>query len=263
MTRWWRESLLLLRGAPSAFVVLYLMLLALNMTWQPLILNIPITCGVIAIIFAAAMSVHQGNTGISDVWRSIRDVPWWPLSRLVLDVTLLVVAVLIVALTFRYYLSNIIDQDRLSSAATLHHLHSSDWKRLPIWMRLLIINGFGTTQTILGNVFLLLSVGAIVAGLTRHAYLAMIAGFQAIMVNMRVWMFFMLASLSLQGVVTFLSARLHTFGAALLVSVMGVALLLLVGLYGWCFVREAFGLPGARVSERKKVAVRQAAFGHL
>jgi hypothetical protein len=47
-------------------------------------------------------------------------------------------------------------------------------------MRLLIINGFGTTQTILGNVFLLLSVGTIVAGLTRHAYLAMIAGFQAI-----------------------------------------------------------------------------------
>ena len=81
ITRWWRDSLLLLRGAPSAFAMLYLVLLLLNVAWQPLMLSIPIACGVMAIIFAVAMAVHQGSTQIMDVGRSIRDVPWWPLTK--------------------------------------------------------------------------------------------------------------------------------------------------------------------------------------
>jgi len=72
MTRWWRDSLLLLRGAPSSFAMLYLVLLLLNVAWQPLILSIPITCGVMAIIFAVAMEVHQGSTQLIDVGRGIR-----------------------------------------------------------------------------------------------------------------------------------------------------------------------------------------------
>lgn len=107
----------------------------------------------------------------------------------------------------------------------------------------------------LSNAFLLLSVGVIVAGITTRGYLALLAGIQAVLVNVRVWLVFLLVSLLLQGCITFLSARLHTFGAALLVSILGVALLLLVGLYGWCFVREAFGLPGAQMAKRVVVAV--------
>jgi len=62
----------------------------------------------------------------------------------------------------------------------------------------------------LGNIFLLLSVGVIVAGITCRGYLALLASFQAVMVNVRVWLGFLLASLLLQGGITFLSVRLHT-----------------------------------------------------
>ena len=259
MTRWWRDSLLLLRGAPSSFAMLYLVLLLLNVAWQPLILSIPIACGVMAIIFAVAMAVHQGSTQLIDMGRGIRDVPWWPLSRLVLEIALLVMVLLMLMLLFRHYLAGIFSHDHISSAATLHNLRSPEWQHLPEWLRSLITNGLGTAQTMLGNVFLLLSVGVIVAGITRRGYLALLASFQAVLVNVRVWLGFLLASLLLQGGITFLSARLHTFGAALLVSILGVALLLLVGLYGWCFVREAFGLPGAQVAKRVVVAVRRPA----
>ncbi|QQD74020.1 hypothetical protein [Acidithiobacillus ferrivorans] len=255
MTRWWHDSLLLLRGAPASFVMLYLVLLLLNVAWQPLILSIPIACGVMAIIFAVAMAVHQGRTQLIDVGRSIRDVPWWPLSRLILEIALLVMALLMLMLLFRHYLAGILSHDHISSAATLHNVRSPEWQNLPEWLRSLITNGLGTAQTMLSNAFLLLSVGVIVAGITTRAYLALLAGIQAVLVNVRVWLVFLLASLLLQGGITFLSARLHTFGAALLVSILGVALLLLVGLYGWCFVREAFGLPGAQMAKRVVVAV--------
>lgn len=233
ITRWWRDSLLLLRGAPSAFAMLYLVLLLLNVAWQPLMLSIPIACGVMAIIFAVAMAVHQGSTQIMDVGRSIRDVPWWPLSRLVVEITLLVTMLLVLTLLLRHYLGALLSHDHLSSAATLHNLRSPEWQNLPEWLRSLMTNGLGTAQTMLSNVFLLLSVGVIVTGITRRGYLALLAGFQAVLVNVRVWLGFLLASLLLQGAITFLSARLHTFAAALLVSILGVALLLLVGLYGW------------------------------
>ncbi|WP_163099758.1 hypothetical protein GL267_006925 [Acidithiobacillus ferrianus] len=259
ITRWWRDSLLLLRGAPSAFAMLYLVLFLLNVAWQPLMLSIPIACGVMAIIFAVAMAVHQGSTQIMDVGRSIRDVPWWPLSRLVVEITLLVTMLLVLTLLLRHYLGALLSHDHLSSAATLHNLRSPEWQNLPEWLRSLMTNGLGTAQTMLSNVFLLLSVGVIVTGITRRGYLALLAGFQAVLVNVRVWLGFLLASLLLQGAITFLSARLHTFAAALLVSILGVALLLLVGLYGWCFVREAFGLPGAQVTKRVVVAVRRPA----
>ncbi|MHB1579844.1 MAG: hypothetical protein ACYCQM_04095 [Acidithiobacillus sp.] len=259
IARWWRDSLLLLRGAPGAFAMLYLVLLLLNVAWQPLILSIPIACGVMAIIFAVAMAVHQGSTQIMDVGRSIRDVPWWPLFRLVLEIALLVAALLMLMLLVRHYLAGILSHDHISSAATLHNLRSPGWQNLPEWLRSLITNGLGTAQTMLGNTFLLLSVGVIVAGITTRGYLALLAGFQAVLVNVRVWLGFLLASLLLQGGITFLSARLHTFGAALLVSILSVALLLLVGLYGWCFVREAFGLPGAQMAKRVVVTVRRLA----
>ena len=259
ITRWWRDSLLLLRGAPSVFAMLYLVLLLLNVAWQPLMLSIPIACGVMAIIFAVAMAVHQGSTQIMDVGRSIRDVPWWPLSRLVVEITLLVTMLLVLTLLFRHYLEALLSYDHMSSAATLHNLRSPEWRNLPEWLRSLMTNGLGAAQTMLSNAFLLLSVGVIVTGITRRGYLALLAGFQAVLVNVRVWLGFLLASLLLQGAITFLSARLHTFAAALLVSILGVALLLLVGLYGWCFVREAFGLPGAQVTKRVVFAVRRPA----
>ncbi|MGE4531617.1 MAG: hypothetical protein AB7C98_09885 [Acidithiobacillus sp.] len=255
--RWWRDSLLLVRGAPSAFGLLYLVLVLLNVAWQPLFLSIPISCGVMAVIFAVAMAVHQGCTRLLDVGRSIRDVPWWPLSRLVLEIALLVAALLLLMLLFRHYLQGIFSHDHISSAATLHNLHSPDWQNLPEWLRSLITNGLGTAQTMLGNAFLLLSVGVIVTGITQRGYLALLAGFQAVLANIRVWLGFLLASLLLQGVITFISAQIHTAAAAMLVALSGVALLILVGLYGWCFVRETFGLPGAQVAKSVASAVRK------
>ncbi|MDD5278092.1 hypothetical protein [Acidithiobacillus sp.] len=262
LLRWWRDSLILLRASPQSFALLYLVLLLLNIAWQPLVLSIPISCIVMAIIFAVAMAIHQGSTQLTDVGRSIRDVPWWPLLRLILEIALLVAALLMLMLIFRHYLQGIFSQDHISSAATLHNLKSADWQKLPDWLRSLITNALGTAQTMLGNAFLLLSVGVIVTGITQRGYLALLAGFQAVLANVRVWLAFLLASLLLQGVITFISARLHTYAAALLVSLVGVALLILVGLYGWCFVRETFGLPGAQVAKQATALVRKNAAAH-
>lgn len=249
--RWWRESWGLMGSAPAAFLLLFGLLSAVNTAWQPLLLGIPIACVEMTLVFSITMAVHGGETDLLLVLRRLGQVPWWPLFRLILDLAVLLLILLLLMLALRQYLGAILTQDHLSTAASLHHLHTAAWDALPLWLRSLISNSLGNAQILLGNVFLLLSVGVVVAGITRTGYIALLAGFQAVLVNVRVWLAFLLASLALQGLTQFLTARLHTEPAALFIGFLAVALLQLVGLYGWCFLRESFGLPGRQVQTVK------------
>jgi hypothetical protein len=249
--RWWRESWDLMASSPAVFLLLFGALAAVNTAWQPLLLGIPIACVEMTLIFAITMAVHSGETGLLPVLRRLGHVPWWPLLRLILDLAVLLLVLLLLMLALRQYLGAILAQDHLSTAASLHHLHTPAWDALPLWLRSLISNSLGNAQVLLGNVFLLLSVGVVVAGITRTGYIALLAGFQAVLINVRVWLGFLLASLALQGLSQFLTARLHTEPAALFIGVLAVALLQMVGLYGWCFLRESFGLPGRQVQTVK------------
>jgi len=242
--RWWRESWGLMGSAPAVFLLLFAALYAMNSAWQPLVLGIPIACIEVTLVFSFTMAVHGGETELFRVLRRLGQIPWWPLFRLIVNLAVLLLILLLSMLALRQYLGAIFAHDHLSTAASLRQLHTPAWDALPLWLRSLISNSLGNAQILLGNVFLLLSVGVVVAGITRTGYIALLAGFQAVLVNVRVWLGFLLASLALQGLSQFLTARLHTEPAAIFVGLLAVALLQMVGLYGWCFLRESFGLPG-------------------
>ena len=252
--RWAKESWALQREAPAAFTFLSGFLLLLNLSHQPLILTIPFACLETALIFATAMTVELGNGQIRDVLWAFRDLPWLPLLRLGFALAALVLTILLLLWSLHHYLQAILARDHVSSAATLKTLHSSTWAKIPEWLTNLLSNSLGNAQTLLGNVFLMLSIGAVVLGLAHQGYLALLAGFLAVLRNVRVWLVFLLGSLLLQGGITYLVRILHSSAAAALLAALATMLLLWVGLFGWCFAKEAFGLP----KQKQRHAARKA-----
>jgi hypothetical protein len=251
--RWARESWALQKEAPVAFAFLSGLLIVLNLTQQTLILTIPFACLETTLIFATAMTVELGGWQIRDVLLAFRDLPWLPLLRLGFALALLVLTILLLLWSLHHYLQAILARDHVSSAATLKNLHTPAWEQVPLWLKNLLSNSLGNAQTLLGNVFLMLSVGSVVLGLVREGYLAVLAGFLAVLRNVRVWLIFLLVSLLLQGGVTYLARVLQSSAAAALIAALSTMLLLWVGLYGWCFAKEAFGLP----LQRKRQSVRK------
>ena len=251
--RWVRESWALQREAPVAFIFLSGLLMLINLSHQPLILTIPFAGLETVLIFATAMTVELGGWEIRDLLLAFRDLPWLPLLRLGLVLALLVFVILLVLWSLHHYLQGILAHDHISSAATLKTLHSGGWARLPLWLKNLLSNSLGNAQTLLGNVFLMLSVGAVVLGLVRQGYLALLAGFLAVLRNVRIWLVFLLASLLLQAGISYLAHILQQAAAAALVAALSVMLLLWVGLFGWCFAKESFGLPKQRQAQRRRV----------
>ncbi|MEY2341588.1 hypothetical protein AB4090_05695 [Acidithiobacillus sp. IBUN Pt1247-S3] len=251
--RWSKESWALQKEAPVAFTFLSGLLILLNLSHQPLILTIPFACLETALIFATAMAVELGSWQIRDLLLAFRDLPWLPLIRLGVALALLVFLILLLLWSLHHYLQGILVHDHISSAATLKNLHTHAWESLPLWLKNLLSNSLGNAQTLLGNVFLMLSVGAVVLGLARQGYLALLAGFLAVLRNVRIWLVFLLASLLLQGAISYLANILHQPAAAALVAALSVMLLLWVGLFGWCFAKETFGLPKQRQTQRQRV----------
>ncbi|WP_123103441.1 hypothetical protein [Acidithiobacillus sulfuriphilus] len=257
--RWLRESRDLLRAGALPFTVLYLALAAINMTWQPALLSFPIACGTSVLIMGCAMAVHGGITDLAGVLRAIRDLPWLGLLRLLAEITALILAILVLMLLLHRFLGNILSQDHLSAAANLTHTRQAPWLALPLWIRSWIGNALGNTQETVGNAFLILSMGIMLMGVTRHASVAFIAGFSGVLRNIRVWMAFLLASLLIEGMATALSGIIATVNAAILAALLSNALLLFSGVYGWCFVHEVFGEPGKRVAQKRTVKVGRTA----
>ncbi len=257
LRRWWCTSWALQKEAPVAFLFLSGLLILLNMSRQPLILTIPFACLEAALIYATAMTVELGGWEIRDVLHGFRQLPWLPLLRLVLSIAALVLIILIFLWTLRHYLQGILQQDHISSAATLKQLHTSYWQRMPLWLKHLLSNSLGNAQTLLGNVFLMLSVGAVVLGLVQQGFLALLAGFLAVLRNVQIWLVFLLSSLLLQGLVSYLAQVLRSPAAAALVAALSALLLLWVGLFGWCFAKEAFGLPRSRAPQRLRKGARR------
>ena len=258
--RWLRESWDLLHAGALPFTVLYLALAAINMTWQPALLSFPIACGISVLIMGCAMAVQGGVTDLTGVLRTIRDLPWLGLLRLLAEITALILAILVLMLLLHRFLGNILSQDHLSAAANLGHARESQWLALPLWIRSWISNALGNAQETVGNAFLILSIGIMLMGVTRQASIAFIAGFSGVLRNIRVWMAFLLASLMIEGIATALSGIIATVNAALLAALLSNAVLLFSGVYGWCFVHEVFGEPGKRMAVKKAAkAVRTAA----
>ncbi len=255
--RWSKESWALQKEAPTAFTFLSGLLILLNLSHQPLILTIPFACLETALIFATAMEVELGNWQLRDLLLAFRDLPWFSLIRLGVAIALLVFVILLLLWSLHHYLQGILAQDHISSAATLKTLHNHSWEHLPLWLQNLLSNSLGNAQTLLGNVFLMLSVGAVVLGLARQGYLALLAGFLAVLRNVRIWLVFLLASLLLQGGISYLASILQQPAAAALIAALSVMLLLWVGLFGWCFAKEAFGLPKQRQTQRQRVRKTQ------